>query len=254
MCLTLGASSEVIVEDSARQRVGVMIDGKPSDAAVTKEAIARLTGNKKFRISVNTSTDLPQSQGFGMSAAGALSASIALADIIGESREKAFQAAHIAEIVKGGGLGDVSALHRGGITIRKRPGLPPIGEVIRIDGEPEVVLCVVGRRMLTKSILTNPQKRRAINSSGSQKVDLLLKRPSIHKLLDLSAEFTIESGLATRNIIAAMNAASRLGAASMSMLGNSVFALGDRDGLVSVLSEMGETWVCRVDTRGPRLL
>jgi len=254
MCLTLGATSEVIVEDSPRLRVNVMINGKPSDAEVTKEAVKRLAGNKRLRISVNTSTDLPQSQGFGMSAAGSLSASIALANVIGDSRQKAFEAAHIAEIVKGGGLGDVAALHKGGITIRKKPGLPPIGKVLRIDGEPEVVLCVVGRGILTKSVLTDPRKRRAINSSGSEKVDLLLSRPSIHRLMELSAEFAIESGLASRNIIAAMNAASKLGAASMSMLGNSVFALGDRAGLVSVLSEIGDTWVCRVDTRGPRLL
>jgi hypothetical protein len=40
----------------------------------------------------------------------------------------------------------------------------------------------------------------------------------------------------------------------MSMLGNSVFAVGDIEGLVSVLSGFGEVWVTKVDTRGARVL
>ncbi|HJX04893.1 MAG TPA: GHMP kinase, partial [Thermoplasmata archaeon] len=171
----------------------------------------------------------------------------------GKSRQEAFEAAHKAEIEKGGGLGDVSALHTGGITVRKKAGLPPVGKVIRIDGEPEIVLCVVGRRMLTNSILTNPAKAKAINASGSKKVEELLKRPSIYRLMELSAQFAQESGLASRKIMDAMSAASKLGMASMSMLGNSVFAVGDTAGLTRVLSDFGDTCVCRVDTRGPRL-
>jgi len=51
-----------------------------------------------------------------------------------------------------------------------------------------------------------------------------------------------------------MSAASKLGIASMSMLGNSVFAVGDTAGLLSVLSSYGDTYTCRVDTAGPRLV
>jgi len=253
-CLTLGATSVVNTTDSARQSIQVFINGRKSDAGVTKHALRYLAEQERLRISVSTALDLPVSQGFGMSAAGSLSASLALADILGKSRQKAFEAAHIAEVERGGGLGDVSALHRGGVTVRKKAGLPPIGKVLRIGGEPEVVLCVVGRRVLTKSVLTNPAKARAINATGSRKVDELLKMPSIYRLMELSAQFTQESGLASRRILDVMSAASKLGMASMSMLGSSVFAVGDTAGLSRVLSDFGDTYVCRVDTRGPRLL
>ena len=253
-CLTLGATSAVNTADSERQSIQVSINGRESDANVTKHSLRYLAEQERLRISVSTTLDLPVSQGFGMSAAGSLSASLALADILGKSRQKAFEAAHIAEVERGGGLGDISALHRGGVTIRKKAGLPPIGKVLRIDGEPEVVLCVVGRRMLTKSILTNPAKARAINATGSRKVDELLKKPSVYRFMELSAQFTQESGLASRRILDVMNAASKLGMASMSMLGSSVFAVGDTAGLSRVLSDFGDTYVCRVDTSGPRLL
>jgi pantoate kinase len=253
-CLTLGATSAVNTADSARQSIQVSINGCESVASVTKHSLRYLAEQERLRISVSTTLDLPVSQGFGMSAAGSLSASLALADILGKSRQKAFEAAHIAEVERGGGLGDISALHRGGVTVRKKAGLPPIGKVLRIDGAPEVVLCVVGRRMLTKSILTNPAKARAINATGSRKVDELLKKPSIYRFMELSAQFTQESGLASRRILDVMSAASKLGMASMSMLGSSVFAVGDTAGLSRVLSDFGDTYVCRVDTRGPRLL
>ena len=254
LCLTLGATSEVGVSTSSRHSIDVSVNGRPLEAPVTKHALGLLANRKKLRITVATVLDLPVSQGFGMSAAGSLSASIALAEILSLSRQEAFEAAHIAEIEEGGGLGDVSALHKGGITVRKKAGLPPVGKVMRIDGEPEVVLCVVGRRMLTKSILSNPSKAKKINASGSKKVSELVKRPSIYRFMELSAQFSVESGLASRRIQGAMNAASKLGMASMSMLGNSVFAIGDNSGLVQVLSDFGDTYACRVDTRGPRLL
>lgn len=254
LCLTMGATSRVAIEDSQRQSVRVTIDGKESRAEVTKTALRLLIGAQRLAIKVDTRLDLPQSQGFGMSAAGALSASLAVAQMIGSSRQEAFETAHIAEIENKCGLGDISALHRGGITIRQRPGLPPKGKVLRIDGEPEVVLCVLGGRLLTRSVLTSPAKRKAINASGSRKVDQIVRKPSMNELLRLSSEFAIETGLASKKTLEAMSAASRLGMASMSMLGNSVFAVGDTDGLHQVLSDFGDVWICKVDKEGPRIL
>ena len=253
-CVTLGATSEVRVSKSPRLSIEVSINNRSAEARVTRHAVKHLAKGEGTKIRVSTRLDLPVSQGFGMSAAGSLSTSIALAELLGKSRQEAFEAAHIAEIEEGGGLGDVPALHRGGITIRKKAGLPPTGKVVRIDGEPEVVLCVVGRRMMTKSVLKSPAKVRAINATGAMKVDYLLRKPSMYRLMELSAQFTQESGLASRRVLDAMGAGSKLGIASMSMLGNSVFAVGDTEGLVRVLSDFGKTRTCRVDTRGPCLL
>jgi len=254
MCLSLGATSEVSVDDSHRQAIKVLINGRRSRADVTRAAIRLLIDNDRLRVEVSTVLDLPQGQGFGMSAAGALSTSLALAEIIGHTRQRAFEAAHISEIAEGGGLGDVSALHRGGITIRRKPGLPPLGEVLRIDGEPEVVLATVGRKMATKSVLSDPAKMRAINKSGGRRVDQLVRSPTVQSLMSLSSSFAIESGLASRQVLDAMDAASRFGMASMSMLGNSVFSIGNMHGLKRVLSDFGTIYSCVVSKEGPRLL
>ena len=254
LCIALGATSIVKVENSVRQQISVKIDGRESKAEVTTEAVRHILGHAKSRVQVSTTLDLPQSQGFGMSAAGSLSSALALTHLLGDDRQRAFEAAHIAEIKGKCGLGDVSAIHGGGITIRKKPGLPPKGEVVRIPGAPNVVLAVVGGKLLTRDVLSDAQKRDAINASGSSKVDELVKSPSLEKLMELSADFASETGLASRKILETMGAASKLGMASMSMLGNSVFAIGDVPGLESVLSGFGRTWTCKVDTEGPRIL
>ncbi len=254
LCISLGATSEVRVQDSERQSVDVRLDGKPGPAEVTVEAVRILLGQERKKVSVSTEFDLPVGQGFGMSAAGALSAALALASALGIDGQHAFEAAHIAEVEQGGGLGDISAILRGGITIRERPGLPPIGKVLRIEGQPEVVLCVLGGGIPTKSVLGDAAKRKAINASGSKRVDMLLANPSLERLFSLSSEFAIESGLASRKVLEAMNAASKLGMATMSMLGNSVFAVGDTKGLERVLSDFGRVFRTRVNTEGARLI
>lgn len=254
MCLTLGAISEVEITDSDAWDLKVFIDGERSDADVTKTALRHLLGEVKKNIEVRTSFQLPMSQGFGMSAAGALSASFAAAHMLGIDKQRAYEAAHVAEIQCGGGLGDVSAIHRGGITIRQRPGLPPTGNVLRIEGAPEVVLAVVGERLLTKSVLSDPVKTRAINEHGSKRVDELLKAPSLERLMKLSQSFCVESGLASDKVVEAVEAASNHGLASMSMLGNSVFAVGKTRELEEALSEFGRTFTCKVDPEGPRIL
>ena len=254
MCLSLGATSEVDITDSDEPSLSVSIDGDESEAEVTRAALRRLVGDRKKKIDVRTALDLPQSQGFGMSAAGALSAAMAAAHVLGIERQKAFEAAHIAEIECGGGLGDISAIHRGGITVRERPGLPPIGKVQRIDGSPDLVLAVVGDRLLTKSVLGDPVKARAINVHGSKRVDDLLRRPTLERLMTLSHSFCIESGLASEEVVEAIEAASSHGMASMSMLGNSVFATGRTDELLKTLSRHGKVFTCKVDTVGPRIL
>ena len=254
MCLSLGASSEVVLVPATKQSIKVTINGKGSKAEVTKRAIRHLIGDKGYRVEVATELELPVSQGFGMSAAGSLSAAMGAAILLGKERQEAYEAAHRAEVESGFGLGDVAAIHRGGITLRRRPGLPPKGEVMRIPGEPEVVLAVIGRRLLTKDILKDETKSREINDKGGYLVDSLVKKPSLEKLMTNSRVFALETGLATKRIARAIDSASMHGQASMSMLGSSVFAIGDTQRLREALSAFGHVLVCKVDTVGPRIV
>lgn len=254
LCTTLGAVSDVRMESSDALRIEVTINGESRDAEVTKAALEHLLGDERLSVEVDTSLDLPESQGFGMSAAGALSACIAASHALRIPRQKAFEAAHMAEIECGSGLGDVPAIHRAGVTIRESPGLPPIGRVHRIEETPEVVLAVVGPPIQTSDMLNGEQLAHRINRSGADRVAELLARPTVDDLMRLSSSFSLETNLASDRVIAAMNASSYAGTASMVMLGNSVFAIGEKRGLVDVLGGFGEVRTCGVDVIGARVI
>lgn len=254
LCLSLGATSEVVLVPATKQSIKVTINGRNSTAEVTKRAITHLIGDKGYRVEVATELELPLSQGFGMSAAGSLSAAMAAAILLGKERQEAYEAAHRAEIETGYGLGDIAAIHRGGITLRRRAGLPPKGEVIRIKGEPQVVLAVVGKRLLTKKVLNDEHKRREINDKGGYLVKSLIKKPTLDKLMVNSRIFALETGLATKRIARTIDTASMYGQASMSMLGSSVFAIGDTLKLREALASTAQVFVCKVDTTGPRIV
>jgi pantoate kinase len=205
-------------------------------------------------VTVNTVLDLPVSQGFGMSAAGALSAALACADLLSLPRENAVKAAHYAEIQSYTGLGDVIASSFGGIEIRRKAGLPPWGMLEHIPGNYDVVLCVIGKKIETKKILTDVTKVQEIASYGRYCTKKLLEKPSLEHLFSLAWEFTRKIDIADETVLQAIKKANEHGMASMCMLGNSVFAVGDVPSLCKILSIYGEVFCCTVDEKGARLL
>ncbi|MDH4123888.1 MAG: pantothenate kinase, partial [Thermoplasmata archaeon] len=144
LCISLGARSTVSVQEASWQQITVRIDGKESDAPVTKESLASIIGEGKLNIEVDTVLELPMEQGFAMSAAGALSATYALCDAMKIDQRRAFRAVHIAEVNNRTGLGDVAGIYAGGMEIRLEPGMPPNGVVESIDAVSEIVLSVLG--------------------------------------------------------------------------------------------------------------
>jgi pantoate kinase len=254
MSISLGSISQVTLQPASHQTVTVHINGKPSDAPVTKSALRYLIGTTPLSLTVNTVVDLPVSQGFGMSAAGALSAALALADLLNLPREHAIKAAHYAEVQAHTGLGDVIASSFGGIEIRRKAGLPPWGMLEHIPGNYDIVLCVIGKKIETKKILTNSTKVREIASYGRYCTKKLLEKPSLEHLFSLAWEFTRKIDIADAMVLQAIEKANSHGMASMCMLGNSVFAVGDTPALCKILSSYGKVFCCTVDARGARLL
>lgn len=268
----LGARSYVQVEPADAQSIEVALNRAPSEAPVTRAAVrnvlqvAALEGKvglargaakgerAKARVLVQTDLDLPVSQGFGMSAAGALSAALAVARCVGLGRSEAVKAAHAAEIESRTGLGDVAGAAHGGFEIRKSPGLPPWGVVQSFLGYEEVVLCVLGDALETKKVLSDRRQRAAISKAGAAKVDALVQNPTLESFVSLSRDFAEETGLITDELRDACDACREAGIASMVMLGSSVFAFGETRRLEEILSGFGETFVSGVAAQGPRLL
>jgi pantoate kinase len=252
--ISLGAISQVVIQPALHRTITVLINGKPSNAPVTKSALNYLIGTTPLSLTVNTVMDLPVSQGFGMSAAGALSAALGLADLLNLPRENAIKAAHYAEVQSHTGLGDVIASSFGGIEIRRKAGLPPWGILAHIPGNYDLVLCVIGKKIETKKILMNSAKVREIASYGRYCTKKLLEKPSLEHLFSLAWEFTKKIDIADKTVLQAIEKANAHGMASMCMLGNSVFAVGDTPALCKVLSVYGKVFYCTVDEKGARVL
>jgi len=252
--LSLGVVSQVLVKEASQQSVTVYINNTESQAPVTTLAIKHLIGDIPLSISVNTVMDLPVSQGFGMSAGGAFSTTFAIARLLNCSRDDAMKAAHYAEVEMRTGLGDVVASSFGGIEIRREAGLPPWGMLEHIPGSYDVVLCVIGKRMETRKILSDAKKVDEIASYGRYCTKKLLEKPSLEHLFSLAQEFTRHIGLANETVLQAIDAANHFGMASMCMLGNSVFAVGNTPMLCNTLSRYGKIFCCTVDTGGARLV
>jgi pantoate kinase len=252
--VSLGAVSEVKVTQALQQTITICINNRPSPAPVTKVALKYLVGEMPLSITVNTILDLPVSQGFGMSAGGALSSTLAVAHILTLPQEQAIKAAHYAEVQLHTGLSDVIAGSYGGIEIRREAGLPPWGMLEHIPGIYDVVLCVIGKKIETKKILSDKKKLDEIASYGRFCTKKLLEHPTLEHLFLLAYDFTKKSGLADPRVLQAIKEANRYGHASMCMLGNAVFAVGNTPLLCKILSVFGKVSCCTIDCQGARVL
>ena len=254
LCISLGARSTVSIEDSSWQELKIRIDGRETDAPVTRDALNYMLGDRKLRVEVDTALDLPMEQGFAMSAAGSLSAALAACEAIGIDHRKAFEAAHIAEVKNLTGLGDVAGISAGAMDLRVEPGLPPFGRVERIDIEAELVLSVLGKPIKTPGILRDPEKRRAISVAGNKCVTEFSEHKTLEHLFALGMEFVEEAGLISPEVLRGIMAAEEHGISSMVMLGNSIFCAGETKELMKDLRPLGHTYRCEIDRKGPRIL
>jgi pantoate kinase len=252
--ISLGATSTVTVQQSLSQEITVFLNKKPSAAPVTKLALQQLIGQTPLKITVDCYLDLPTGQGFGMSGAGALSAATALGKLLQLSRQESLKAAHFAEVQLRTGLSDVIASSFGGVEIRREPGLPPWGMIEHIPGKYNLVLCVIGKKMNTKKILTASPNLQHIAAYGRLCTKKILEKPSVENLFTLSQEFTKNTKLADPKVVHAITSANSHGRASMCMLGNSVFAMGDTEDLIKTLAGFGKVYLCTVDEIGARIL
>ena len=252
--LTIGAISEITVENSQKQNIEIYVNNKKTNAPVTNLSLKYLLSETPLHVIVKTKQVLPTGQGFGMSAAGALSATYALSKITNISQTDAMKAAHYAEIKLRTGLGDVIASCFGGIEIRKTAGLPPWGVIEHIPGDFNIILCVVGKKLDTKKILSNPKQVEKTIEYGKYCTKKIIEKPSIENLFSLSKTFTEKTNLASKKVKDAIKAVNNYGQASMCMLGNSVFAIGKTEKICNILSSFGRVYICNIDQNGARLL
>ena len=89
---------------------------------------------------------------------------------------------------------------------------------------------------------------------GGACVDAFAAQPKLDRLFDLGARFAEESGLASKTVLEVIRASRMFGRATMAMLGNSVFATGNREHLATLYLKFGTLQRCEVDNEGARIL
>lgn len=155
---------------------------------------------------------LPTSQGFGMSASGAVASSMAIQRAIGIPHEecvrRSFLVAHIVERKRSSGLGDTTALSSGGVERRIAAGSPFSGSLL--DNGPgvsqgwsvEIPILIswkekTGRH--TSSYIDNEDWRKKICLAGEHAMDRIgkgeWKEHRWSELIEESLRFSSDSGL-----------------------------------------------------------
>ena len=236
--IRLSLGSVVHVDERTDDRICVTMDGRSSDARVTVRTAELLAGGRGFDITVEN--QLPVSQGFGMSAAGAIATGLCICRIIGKKECEAYRAAHTADIREMGGMGDVSALAaKGPISIRLKAGLPPDGDVTSESCKRKLTLIVADGRMETKNVLSNEEAIGRISSAG----DIAMRSYLFdRRLFRASRYFSVSAGLESEEVRRMLSDLG--GNAAMCMLGNSIFTTHSEDVAKDMLGHDVETYSC----------
>src|SRR3989442_15102841 len=146
LCLSLGVRTVARVRDEARASIDIIVNGRRQKADVTQRVAQKVLGARPCEVKILSETSLPVSQGFGVSAAAALSTALALDDALGTKmpRDELVAIAHETEVECGTGLGDVVPASMGGMDLRLIAGAPGHAEVRKFPVEVDLLLAVIG--------------------------------------------------------------------------------------------------------------
>ena len=256
LCLSLGVRTVARVRDDSRASIDVIVNGRRQRADVTRRVAEKILGDRSCEVKILSETSLPVSQGFGVSAAAAVSTALALDDALGAKipRDELVAVAHETEVECGTGLGDVVPASIGGMDLRLKPGAPGYAEVRTFPVEAELLLAVIGAEVPTKTVLRDSKKVAAINRIGGALVDEFSENPTLERLFELGVRFAEGTGLADKRVLEVIRASRMFGRATMAMLGHSVVATGNRQQLATLYLKFGTLQRCEVDNRGARVL
>jgi pantoate kinase len=192
---------------------------------ISEDVARRLVPTGAGRVTVRLTHRLPVGQGFGMSAAGALSTALAIAGIFSIPRVKAIEVAHLAELYGGGGLGGVAAILGGGLEVRVRPGIPPSGRVTHRPFLRRLILGIVGGPIPSPEVLADPKIVARIERVWEES-HWTGRTLSPSEFLDASERFTDRIALAPKGLARTLHALRDQGAwAAQAMFGRSFFAV-----------------------------
>jgi len=197
------------------------------NTAVTQKVIELLIPLKdRNHLQINHDFEVPLSTGFGASAAGALGCAFSINDYFELDLPKIqlFHIAHRTEVLLKSGLGDIIGLYQGGLEIRTKEGAPGFGNTEKFVNDQDWKLATISFGSLpTADILSNPNKRKRINTSGHIMIQKLIKNPTYSEFIHLTKKFTHSADLMTIDLQKFISDVPKGIIAAQIMLGDSLF-------------------------------
>jgi pantoate kinase len=265
VALSTGVTTRVKIRKARKSTVSVGFNGRPLSKNSVSAYVARkyieLTG-ESWSIDITHSSDLPTGCGYGTSGAGALTLSLALNEAMSLSldRFEAAQMAHIAEIACKTGLGTVSSVFSGGLTLRTATGAPGVGKTARISvpAALRLVTATFGP-IATNRLLSNELFEKRVNVCGKRLVESFDKDRLEVSFMELSRKFSDCLNLMSHRLGRLIDRLDSIGfRSSMVMLGESVFCMTpseEAEQIANVVRGQGLTpTVSSVARSGARLL
>ena len=233
----------VTVRMQEADKINIKIGDGTADDWLIREVLTSLGVKADVRVTVG----MPMGAGFGMSAAGLLAAYHAANCVfsLGLSAEEISKKAHAVEVAFGTGLGDAAAASGGGLVVRTRPGIA--GVKLRLYPKDELWAVTFGS-ISTHDVITSEEKMHQVAAAFPGK-----EPATLAEFMENSASFTEKSGLLPPNLLPVLAACKEAGVpASMTMLGNGVFAVGSA--AEKILQKFGEPVRLHVSSSGPVIL
>ena len=180
--------------------------------AVLEELVKEIPEIRSFDWELNIRMRLPASQGFGMSASGAIASAMSIQRAIGipneECLRRSFLIAHIVERRRSSGLGDTTALSSGGVERRTVAGSPFSGSLLNqgpgiSEGwAAEIPLLLTWRERTgkhTSNYIDNADWKLKISDAGATAMEIIeggqWNSNRWPELIERSLIFASESGL-----------------------------------------------------------
>jgi pantoate kinase len=200
LSISRGVKTTVSYDD--KPKVDIYFNGNKmhsSNTTVTRKIIEFLVPLKeRIHFQIKQDFEVPLSTGFGASAAGALGCAFSINDYfeLEMSKIKLFQIAHQVEVLLKSGLGDIIGLYQGGLEIRTKEGAPGFGRTIAFTNDQDWKLATISFGSLpTAEVLSDPNKRKLINSAGNKMIKKLIKNPVYSEFINLTKKFTLSASL-----------------------------------------------------------
>jgi pantoate kinase len=241
VALETGVTTSVSLRRTRHPRIAASFNGQRLTHKSVSISVARRylqLDSRSWDAEISHQSIAAPGRGYGTSGAGALSLSLALNESLGLSLSgpEAAQIAHLCEVERKTGLGTVTSVFFGGLTVRTAPGAPEVGKVRRLSLPPTLrIVSASFGPVSTRRVLANLDLKKTINACGRGLIEKFLRNRSYSNFMSLSRTFSNCVGLVSSRLRKVMNALASSGfPSSMMMLGESVFCLLPLEDVASV--------------------